>query len=87
MDHGNLIRELGGGSVVGAWLRDRGIKVEDVTVRSWCLEGRTIPDGYWVHIKALADEKGVTCSFDALAESVAIVPRKSQPDEPLDAAA
>lgn len=77
MDHGNLIRELGGGSVVGSWLRDRGIKVEDVTVRSWCLDGRTIPDGYWAHIKALADEKEVPCSFEDLARSVAIEPKKA----------
>lgn len=79
MDHGNLIRELGGGSVVGAWLRDRGIDVQDVTVRSWCLQGRTIPDGYWAHIKALADEKGVSFTFRDLAESVAIKPKSDEP--------
>jgi hypothetical protein len=75
MDHAQLIRDLGGGSVVGAWLRDRGIKVEDVTVRSWTHEGRSIPDGYWAHIKDMADEKAVPCSFEALAKSVAIEPR------------
>lgn len=75
LNHGTLIRDLGGGSTVGAWLRDRGIDVQDVTVRSWCLNGRTIPDGYWIHIKALADERSIPCSFEALAESVAIEPK------------
>lgn len=75
LDHAALIRDLGGGSSVGAWLRARGIDVQDVTVRSWCLAGRTIPDPYWIHIKALADEKGVACSFEALAQSVALEPK------------
>lgn len=72
MDHGNFIRDLGGASVVGSELREAGIDVKDVTVRSWCLAGRAIPDGYWVHIKAIADAKGVPCSFESLAASVAI---------------
>jgi hypothetical protein len=75
MDHAQLIRDLGGGSAVGGWLRARGIKVEDVTVRSWTHDGRSIPDGYWAHIKTLADEKGIACSFEDLAKSVAIEPK------------
>lgn len=75
MVHSDLIRDLGGASALGAALRERGIDVKDVTVRSWCLAGRCIPDGYWVHIKALADERSIPCSFKQLAESVAIEPR------------
>lgn len=85
MDHGNFIRELGGGATVGSWLRSRGIDVQDVTVRSWCLGGRTIPDGYWSHLKEMADEKGVACSFEDLAHSVAIEPKAAP--EPKAAAA
>lgn len=57
---------------MGDWLRSREVEVKDVTVRSWCADGRTIPDRYWVHVKSLADEKGVACSFEALAHSVAV---------------
>ncbi len=77
MDHAQLIRDLGGGSVVGSWLRAHGIKVEDVTVRSWTHDGRSIPDGYWAHIKEMADEKVVSCSFEGLARSVAIAPKQA----------
>lgn len=86
MDHGNLIRQLGGAKVLADDLRARGVAVKDVTVRSWCLAGRTIPDGYWLHVKAVADAKGVPCTFEALAQSVALpsaaAPADARPPHP-----
>jgi hypothetical protein len=67
----HIIKRLGGSGEVGRNLRDRGIKVEDVTVRSWTLPGRTIPAKYWVHIAALADDRGVPMSFEQLARQAA----------------
>jgi hypothetical protein len=73
MDHATLIKALGGAAELGEALRARGIVVENVTVRSWALEGRRIPSGYWVHICAIAEAKGVPCTVEQLAQSVAIV--------------
>jgi len=71
MDHIATIKALGGAAAVGGALRARGIKVEDVTVRSWTLAGRMIPAKYWAHIADIADAKGKPVSFKAFAGQVA----------------
>lgn len=77
MNHAKFIKDLGGGAAVGRWLRAKGIAVQDVTVRSWCGEGRFIPDGYWIHLREMADERGIFCTIEALARSVAIEPKEA----------
>jgi hypothetical protein len=71
MSDQSIIHRLGGAKVVGDKLRDRGVKVEDVTVRSWTLDGRTVPARYWAHIVAIAAEAGVAISLETLAQAVA----------------
>jgi len=71
MDHPNIIQSLGGAKVVAERLRDRGVVVADVTVRSWTLAGRSIPAKYWAHIADIAKERGRSLSFEELAQSVA----------------
>ena len=71
MEHSDTIRALGGAKAVGDALRARGVIVADVTVRSWTLEGRSIPSKYWSHIAAVAKEKGTAVSFETLAQAVA----------------
>jgi hypothetical protein len=71
MEKPHIIKNLGGAKVVGESLRARGIKVEDVTVRSWTLPGRAIPAKYWVHVAEIARTKGVPVSFEAMAQQVA----------------
>jgi hypothetical protein len=71
MDHSTIIKALGGAKALGTKLRDRGVNVADVTVRSWTLEGRTIPAKYWAHIAALAAAEGQEVSLEALAQKVA----------------
>lgn len=67
----DTIRALGGAKAVGDALRARGVAVADVTVRSWTLEGRSIPAKYWVHIAAVAADRGVAISYQKLAEQAA----------------
>lgn len=71
MNHIDIIKGLGGAKVVADALRERGVIVADVTVRSWTLNGRTIPAKYWTHIAAIARDKGLSVSFEALAEQAA----------------
>lgn len=73
MNHHAIIKALGGPHAVGAALRDRGVIVADVTVRSWLLDGRSIPAKYWTHIAALGEAAGVEVSFEQLA-AVAAAP-------------
>ena len=65
-----IIKQLGAANV-GRRLRERGLKVEDVTVRSWNLPGRTIPAKYWVHIAEIAKAEGHTFSFEQQAQAAA----------------
>jgi hypothetical protein len=67
----HIIKDLGGAKAVGESLRARGIKVEDVTVRSWTLPGRAIPAKYWVHVAEIARARGHSVSFEAMAQQVA----------------
>lgn len=71
MDHPNIIKQLGGAKALADALRERGIVVADVTVRSWTLTGRTIPAKYWKHIADVAAGSGISVSFEALASQVA----------------
>lgn len=71
MKHSTIIKALGGAKVVADELRLRGVAVADVTVRSWTLAGRTIPAKYWVHIAAIAQDRGERVSFEALARAAA----------------
>lgn len=71
MDHSETIKKLGGAKAVADALRQRGVLVADVTVRSWSLRGRVIPAKYWTHIAAIAEEAGETVSFEALAQQAA----------------
>lgn len=68
-DH--IIRKLGGAKVVGDALRARGVRIEDVTVRSWTLAGRNIPARYWVHIQAIAQANGQSFSIEDAANQAA----------------
>lgn len=68
-DH--IIRRLGGAKVVGDALRARGVRIEDVTVRSWTLAGRNIPARYWIHIKAIAQANGESFSIEDAANQAA----------------
>lgn len=70
MKHSDLIRALGGAKSVGDTLRAKGVIVADVTVRSWSLDGRTIPAKYWSHIVSIANEAGHAASLESLAEAV-----------------
>ena len=65
-----IIKQLGAAKI-GRLLRERGVKVENVTVRSWNLPGRTIPAKYWVHIAKIAEEEGCTFSFEQQARAAA----------------
>lgn len=76
--HHDIIRKLGGAASVGSALRERGLKVEDVTVRSWSLAGRGIPAKYWIHISAIANERGEDFSLEAAAQAAAISPLASE---------
>jgi hypothetical protein len=67
----HLIDRLGGAKAVGDALRDRGVDVKDVTVRSWTLANRTIPAKYWVHVAEIANTRGEPLSIEALAQQVA----------------
>lgn len=71
MEHATIIKALGGAHALGEELRNRGVVVADVTVRSWTLAGRMIPAKYWTHIAAIAKEADVAVSFEALAEQAA----------------
>lgn len=71
MEHSDTIKALGGAKAVGDALRSRGVVVADVTVRSWTLDGRSIPSKYWSHIAAVAQEQGKAVSFETLAQAVA----------------
>ncbi len=71
MDHHAIIKELGGPHALGAALRDKGIVVADVTVRSWLLEGRSIPAKYWAHIASVGEDAGVEVSYERLAAAAA----------------
>lgn len=71
MKHSDTIKALGGAKVVGDAIRARGVMVADVTVRSWSLEGRTIPSKYWAHLAAIATDQGKSVSFEELAEAAA----------------
>lgn len=71
MDHVSIIRNLGGAKSVGDALRERGVIVADVTVRSWSLDGRIIPAKYWTHIAAIGTDRGLAVSFEALAQAAA----------------
>jgi len=77
MSEQTIIQRLGGAKEVGDRLRDRGVKVEDVTVRSWTLAGRAVPARYWTHIVAIAASKQVRLSIEAMAEAAA-----RRPDTP-----
>lgn len=70
MDHKHLLKELGGEHAVHAALAAKGIQITPTAVRAWALGPRAIPAKYWVAIKEVADERGVPCSFEALAKSV-----------------
>jgi len=72
--HQETIRALGGAKVVGDALRARGLQIEDVTVRSWTLAGRSIPARYWVHIREIANEQQVPFSIEDAARAVAAEP-------------
>ena len=65
-----IIKQLGAAQL-GRQLRSRGLKVADVTVRSWNLPGRTIPAKYWVHIAEIAQETGHPLSVEQLARAAA----------------
>jgi hypothetical protein len=71
MDHTDIIKTLGGAKVVADALRERGVIVADVTVRSWTLAGRLIPAKYWSHIAAIGRDQGHSVSFEALAQAAA----------------
>lgn len=71
MDHHKIIQDLGGAKALADELRARNVAVEDVTVRSWTLTGRTIPAKYWAHIADIAKGKGLKVSFEGLARAVA----------------
>lgn len=70
MDHKQLLKELGGEHAVHAALVAKGITIKPVSVRAWALGPRNIPAKYWMPIKEIAAERGVSVSFDDLAESV-----------------
>lgn len=72
MDHKSLIEQLGGPHALHADLETRGVKLERVSVRAWALTDRAIPAKYWVHIKEIAEAKGVEVSMDDLARPVAL---------------
>lgn len=71
MEHSALIQQVGA-HVLAQALRDLGIEVLDVTVRSWSLAGRSIPAKYWLHIVSICEALGVAVSVDQLASSVAV---------------
>lgn len=71
MSRNDTIKALGGAKAVGEALRSRGIVIADVTVRSWTLSGRSIPAKYWAHIAAIAGDRGLSVSYEALAEQAA----------------
>lgn len=71
INHHKLIGDLGGPHALGDALRNRGIDVKNVTVRSWTLPGRVIPAKYWLHILAIAGERSVPCSVDDLVTAAA----------------
>lgn len=70
MTEQGIIKQLGAANI-GRKLRDRGLKVEDVTVRSWNLPGRTIPAKYWLHIAEIAREAGFPFSVEQFARAAA----------------
>ncbi|MAK87182.1 MAG: hypothetical protein CMK96_09650 [Pseudomonas sp.] len=70
MDHKDILTSLGGPHAVQSELSQRGVEVKPVTVRAWALEGRAIPAKYWVPLVAIAKDKGLSLSFDQLAQSV-----------------
>lgn len=74
MDHVAIIRSLGGAKALSDALTARGVIVAPVTARSWSLTGRTIPAKYWTHVVAIAAEKDVEVSFEALATAAAAEP-------------
>ena len=71
MNDETVIQRLGGAKVVGDELRARGVKVEDVTVRSWTLPGRSIPSRYWMHVAAIAAAKKAPITLETLAQAAA----------------
>lgn len=71
MDHKTLISALGGPHRLHDLLLQHGVAVEQVTVRSWALPGRSIPAKYWLHVKTIADEIGVEASFEDMAKAIA----------------
>jgi sugar phosphate isomerase/epimerase len=72
--HQETIRAIGGAKVVADALRGLGLQIEDVTVRSWTLAGRSIPARYWTHIAAIAEERGIQFSIEDAARAVAVEP-------------
>lgn len=71
MDHVTIIEKLGGAKALSEEMTRRGSSVAPVTVRSWKLHGRMIPAKYWSRIAAIAADKGVDVSFEALARQAA----------------
>ncbi len=71
MDHIAIIKSLGGAKALSDELTERGTAVAPVTVRSWSLSGRMIPAKYWSHIAAIAADRGVEVSLEALAQQAA----------------
>lgn len=76
MKHSDTIAALGGPKSVADALRAKGVTVADVTVRSWTLEGRSIPAKYWLPISEVAETRGCSVSFADLAEAVAARPKE-----------
>jgi hypothetical protein len=62
----HLIDRLGGAKAVADALRDRGVGIADVTVRSWTLSGRNVPGKYWTHLVAIS---AGAVSFEELASA------------------
>lgn len=70
MDHKQLLKDLGGEHAVHAALTARGVSLTPVAVRAWALTDRAIPAKYWAALSDIAKDKGISVSFEELAQSV-----------------